>query len=75
MHFGGPKGHGDSVEDAVDRITGDKIAGATGADVKPRFDRKHRATGGAASSSALTARRANGDFLPAAARRVLTTIN
>ncbi len=38
--FGGPQGHGDSVEDAIGRVTGDKIAGATGADIKLRAERK-----------------------------------
>ncbi len=30
IHFGGPQGHGDSVDDALRMSTGDKIAGVTG---------------------------------------------
>ncbi len=37
MHFFGPQSHGDSVEDAVGRVTGDRIIGA---DVKVRAERK-----------------------------------
>jgi hypothetical protein len=47
-----------SVEDAVGRVTGDKIAGATGADVKLRAERK---LGGRAE--ALTPRRLRSVFI------------
>ncbi len=39
--FGGrPRAMEHSVEDAVGRVTGDKIAGATGSDIKLRAERK-----------------------------------
>jgi hypothetical protein len=67
-----------SVEDAIGRVTGDKIAGATGSDVKLRAERKL-----GRSAEALAPRRpcsvfiafggpqGHGDSLPVAARLAL----
>ncbi len=40
IHIGGSQGHGDPIENAVRTNTGDKIAGATGAYLKLRAERK-----------------------------------